>query len=255
MRAVARRHVAGLLSTSDWGVGRLPDLLSAARWPEAGQAAQACRYRALRVGLRTGRFAAARNALASGGAAATPADIQALSLLARLTGGAPLSEDASDVALDQRVRDALVDTSACLRWSTREPGETPREQLATCVDAARDAIDAGDWNGALEAYEDGLDLEGAGHDFALLPLQLVRMLALGRLGRPVATRVSEVIGLSQEAQDTGMSACALTSLLLGARFRAGISDLQTVDAIAPARIGLDPAGRASLDRAWALANI
>ena len=253
-RAVARQHVAGLLSTTDWGSRRLPDLLAAARWPEAGAAAQACRYRALRVGLRTGRFAAARDALAVGGASASPADIQALSLLARLAAGPSLTEDAADTGLDRRVQDALLDTAACLRWSTSEPGETPREQLADCLEAARRAVEAGDWSAALEAYEDGLDHEGGGHDFGLLPLQLVRMLSLGRLGRPVASRVSEIVGLAQEAQDTGMSSCALTSLLLAARFHRDVPDLTALDAIAPARIGLDPAGRASLDRAWALAG-
>lgn len=252
VRAAARERMAHLLGTTGWGSARLADLLAAARWPEAAETGQVCRSRALRVAIRTGRFAAARDALALGGVAATPDDIQALSLLARLAGGSPFGMGATDADLDARVVFALADTAACLRWSSAEDATSPRQKLAAAVEAAQAAVEAEDWSGALDAYEDGLDQEGHGHDFGLASLQLVRMLALGRLGRPVAAQLREAERLALESLDTGMAALGLTSLLLVARFRRGVGGLSSPGSLSLKKVGLPAAAQESLDAAWAL---
>ena len=252
-RAAARRHVASLLATRDWGARRLRDLLIAARWPDAAPHAEACRTRALRVALRTGRFGAAREALALGGAWTAADDIQALSLLTRLAGAPTATTLDSDAALDALVMNGLADTSACLRWSSSGAEETTREQLAAHLDAAARGISTSDWRSALVAFDDGMDLEGMGHDFGLVTLQLVRLLALGRTGRPIAAQYRELEALALEAQELGMTAVALSVLLLTARFHDGLTGIATPDDLDLDRIGLPPIGRAAIRSAWDLA--
>ena len=253
-RVDARLRAATALSVRPWGAHRLPDLLTAARWPEAGEAGQACRSRALRVAIRTGRFAAARDALALGGVSTTPSDVQALSLLARLAAGAPFGPDATDATLNARVCDALSDTVVCLRWTSAERGAEAREQLADALEAACTAIEATDWAAALEAYEDGLDQEGQGCDFGLIPLQLVRMLALGRLGRSISARLADAEGIAREAHDTGMAAAALTAALLVARFHESFPSVAQASALSLARMGLSEAAWPAVEVAWGLSD-
>ena len=103
------------------------------------------------------------------------------------------------------------------------------------------------------ALDDGMDLEGLGHDFGLVTLQLVRLLALGRTGRPIAAQYRELESLALEAQELGMTAVALSVLLLTARFHDGLTGIATPDDLDLDRVGLPPIGRAAIRSAWDLA--
>ena len=171
-----------------------------------------------------------------------------------MAAGTPFAAGATDADLDARVVSALEDAIACLRWSSDPDGSSPRQLLADALDAAREAVAAGDWAGALDAYEDGLDQEGQGHDFGLVALQLVRMLCLGRLGRPIASQLRDAERLALEATDTGMAAVALTAALLVARFPTGVAGVSGRGALSLARLGLPDGAAESLDAAWGLAG-
>ena len=160
--------------------------------------------------------------------------------------------DATDATLDERVSAALHDTIACLRWTTAERGDESRERLADALEAARTAIADGAWANALDAYDDGLDEEGQGFDFGLIPLQLVRMLALGRLGRPIAASIGETEHLAREAHDTGMAAMTLTVALVVARFHRSFPSLTHPNSVSLVRMGLANDARSAVEVAWAL---